>query len=243
MARKTELSCRPLRYREIARTVDVTERALRDTDPFFNYVFFPPPDAKYTRISKLGARFVLYIQYAYYVSQKEAITLDGGDGFITYDSAPNGLSLLRKIFQRMVQSIASVVIFLIITLAGTKEQHHRLKETRQQDEASKDTVNGGQLDDVFMIDTLAVTPDKQGLGYGSVLLEAVISQADAQSRRSYLYTRPQITPFYEKFGFVVVATYPVGENNPTWTRPPVQRVIMVREPTLKDAQGEEEQSK
>ncbi|KAL6299952.1 hypothetical protein BKA93DRAFT_829522 [Sparassis latifolia] len=215
---KTEVACRPLRYREIPRTVDVTERVFRDT-PFFNYVFFPSPDARDPRVCKLGARLVTTIQNANYVSQKEAITVDGGDGFVTFVSPRNGLSPWRKIFQRMMQTLAFVFIFLITKLTSTEEQRQRMKETRQRNNALRGSVIGGQLDDVFLIDILAVSPDKQSLG-------------------------PQTRPFYEKFGFAVVAAYSLGDKNPTWTSPPVQRVIMVREPTLlKDARGEEVQPK
>ncbi|GBE88992.1 predicted protein [Sparassis crispa] len=184
---KTEVACRPLRYREIPRTVDVTERVFRDT-PFFNYVFFPSPDARDPRVCKLGARLVTTIQNANYVSQKEAITVDGGDGFVTFVSPRNGLSPWRKIFQRMMQTLAFVFIFLITKLTSTEEQRQRMKETRQRNNALRGSVIGGQLDDVFLIDILAVSPDKQSLGYGCMLLEAVTSQCTVICRCFYEYS-------------------------------------------------------
>ncbi|KAL6304247.1 hypothetical protein BKA93DRAFT_784532 [Sparassis latifolia] len=170
---KTEVGCRPLKYREIPSTVDVKMRAFRD-NPFINYIFQPPPDAREPRVGKLCTFF--YIECVYYVSQREAIAIDGGDGYITYGSASNALSPLRKMFRRMLQAVVFCFLVLIFMLAGTKEQRQRLKEARLKSHAAKDGAIGGQRDDMFAIDTLAVSPDKQGMGYGSALLQAVTSR-------------------------------------------------------------------
>jgi GNAT superfamily N-acetyltransferase len=53
---------------------------------------------------------------------------------------------------------------------------------------------------------IGVDPTVQGKGYGSVLMESLVSRARAAGERFALVTdRPINVPFYEKFGFQVVS--------------------------------------
>lgn len=46
-------------------------------------------------------------------------------------------------------------------------------------------------------------------------------QADAQSRGIWLLTNLYTTGFYARFGFKVVESISLGDDNPTWEKGPV----------------------
>ena len=53
------------------------------------------------------------------------------------------------------------------------------------------------------------------------------SQADAEGRAMYLgSSNIANTFFYESHGFVEVASFLLGEDNPTWKEPPVKMLVV-----------------
>ena len=56
----------------------------------------------------------------------------------------------------------------------------------------------------WYLDGLAVSPNAQGKGIGSLLLQPILQQADRQGEICYLYTStPRAVKFYQRHGFVV----------------------------------------
>lgn len=72
------------------------------------------------------------------------------------------------------------------------------------------------------VNALATHPDFQRRGYGGALVDAVTSLADAEGRSTYLFSsNPINTEFYNSHGFFTLAELLVGEDEPTWKKPPV----------------------
>lgn len=62
---------------------------------------------------------------------------------------------------------------------------------------------------------VAVDPSLQGRGLGTALLRHGLARADASGTPCYLETsHPSNLPFYERHGFVVAATTPLGRGGP-----------------------------
>jgi ribosomal protein S18 acetylase RimI-like enzyme len=77
----------------------------------------------------------------------------------------------------------------------------------------------------WYLDGLAVSPEAQGQGLGSLLLQPVLQQADRQGEPCYLYTSTErAVRFYQRQGFVVVrdAVQILQDAPPLWmmTRSP-----------------------
>ena len=49
----------------------------------------------------------------------------------------------------------------------------------------------------------------------------LLAQADTQSRGIWLLTNLYTTGFYAHFGFIVVGSFSLGDDNPTWEKGPV----------------------
>ncbi|GBE78169.1 hypothetical protein BKA93DRAFT_302224 [Sparassis latifolia] len=227
-----EVVCRPLRYDEISKAVDVTEEAFRD-NPLVDYLH-NTPDARDSRLVRIGRKAASMIQSSHYVRSKEMLGINGGDGSVMYRSPLTLLSQPRRVLERTLRVILMAILSVCFRLINSREQWQRFQETRKKgDAAAKDSI-GDQIEDMFAIDLLAVAPEKQRIGYGSALVGAVTAKADAHSKGTWLITRPPTAGFYERLSFTVVGEYTLGESNPTWTKPPVEMVVMVREPKLLD---------
>lgn len=81
----------------------------------------------------------------------------------------------------------------------------------------KEVVMADSLERGFWyVGFLAVDPDCQGQGVGSVLLQSVVDKADKEDLPVYLETgNPRNVPWYEKFGFATVYTEKAGFMGPT----------------------------
>lgn len=72
------------------------------------------------------------------------------------------------------------------------------------------------------VNALATHPDFQRRGYGGALVDAITSLADAEGRSTYLFSsNPINTEFYNSHGFFTLAELMVGDDDPTWKKPPV----------------------
>ncbi len=67
----------------------------------------------------------------------------------------------------------------------------------------------------WYLDSLAVSPSKQGKGIGSLLLQPVLQQADRQGEICYLFTSTdRAVKFYQRHGFVVRDELRVSNDAP-----------------------------
>ena len=91
---------------------------------------------------------------------------------------------------------------------------------------------------------MSTAPEKQGLGYAGSLVNQLAAmvrlhdiadilcsfassvQADAQLRGIWLLTNLYTTGFYERFGFKVIESISLGDDNPTWKKGPVVLCIV-----------------
>ena len=66
---------------------------------------------------------------------------------------------------------------------------------------------------------LSVSPQRQGRGLGSVLLEAGLARCDAEVGLAYLESsNPRNVPLYERFGFVASSRFSVEGSPDSMTR-------------------------
>ncbi len=74
---------------------------------------------------------------------------------------------------------------------------------------------------------IGVVPDKQGKGYGSVLLQRALERCDTAGQLAYLEaSSARSVPLYQRHGFEVVGTIQVGSSPPLFS--------MVRKPALRN---------
>ncbi|TFY54738.1 hypothetical protein EVJ58_g8681 [Rhodofomes roseus] len=117
-----------------------------------------------------------------------------------------------------------------IRKSRTAEQKKRIAEMMSKQDAAIKSALGDKIQGMFAVEGLATHPNKQGRGYGSALMAAANAKADALGVASWLSSSNIAnTAFYESCGFAVVKEFAIGEDNPTWTEPPVIVRIMARE--------------
>ncbi|KAI0700764.1 hypothetical protein BC835DRAFT_363837 [Cytidiella melzeri] len=111
----------------------------------------------------------------------------------------------------------------------SEEQRRRLDEWLKTSERVADETLGTSRKDMAYIATLATAPAQQGRGYASALVKMVVDEADAQGRMTWLMSSNIAnTGFYNDHGFITKAKIILGQDNPTWDRPPVVICLMVR---------------
>ncbi|CCL98798.1 uncharacterized protein FIBRA_00803 [Fibroporia radiculosa] len=209
---------KPMGYAHIFTSVR-TENAAFENDPLLRYVR-NAPDARFGDIYRAVA-FVA--QLVLDVHREEALTIGNGDAFVTY--------LLKE------DPFYGVVFPLLkkLDVFSSPEQHRRRTEWFEKRQVAFKEAFGENLDDMIYLMELATSPQKQGLGYGSKLIQAVTDLADATERRVWLTSSNVAnTTFYEHAGFVTLAEFTVGDSNPTWTESPIRVQIMSREPRRPD---------
>ncbi|EPT01389.1 hypothetical protein FOMPIDRAFT_1120465 [Fomitopsis schrenkii] len=90
---------------------------------------------------------------------------------------------------------------------------------------------GGGVGNMFAVHDLAAHPKRQGRGYGKALLNAANAKADALGLTTWLASSNiNNTAFYESCGFKTVREFSVGDDDPTWAKPPV--ILKIVRPPL-----------
>ncbi|KAI0346794.1 hypothetical protein BDW22DRAFT_461668 [Trametopsis cervina] len=129
---------------------------------------------------------------------------------------------LDKVLHRVVYGVISPELL-------TKQQNDRLAEFSTKFRKALLESIGDERLEMYELGGLATRPSKQGLGYGSAMVNFVTGLADANRRGTWLgSSNVANTGFYESFGFRTVAEFVVGESDPTWTDPPVLVKVMSR---------------
>ncbi|KAI0700774.1 hypothetical protein BC835DRAFT_366192 [Cytidiella melzeri] len=106
---------------------------------------------------------------------------------------------------------------------SSEEQQKRVNEWTKTSERVADETLGESRKDMAYIALLATKPIQQGRGYASALVKMAVDEADAQGRITWLLSSNIAnTGFYNSHGFIAKAKITLGEDNPTWNRPPVE---------------------
>jgi len=118
------------------------------------------------------------------------------------------------------------------SLLLSPEQHKREAEVvTKMEEVEK--VLGDRVKDIWHINLLSTEPESQGKGYAGGLLDAIITRADAKGQAIWLFSSVMGVELYEQHGFVRIAQFLLGDNNPTWKKDPAPVALMLREPGQK----------
>jgi len=210
---------RPMKYADIPNVV-ATHRAAFANDPVWSYMF-KTPDSTCSRLSRWLDSLVFFLQCLGHVHARKMVVVNNGDAYLYFDLPGGKPTVVERIIGRSTSSIRK---------ARTAEQEKRMGETMQKQDAAIKAAIGERMHSMFAAHDLATHPGKQGRGYGSALMAAANAKADALGLASWLSSSNIAnTAFYESCGFVVVREFAIGDENPTWTKPPIIVRIMVRE--------------
>jgi len=225
---KEKLRPEPLTFGDLPHTVDATVRANWD-DPLGKYADYTP-DSRETpaqRASRL--KISMYTMFIDDIRRHEVWTINHGDSILRFSPAPVTVPRGRKTLNGLINGFVRRFLNLF-TLFRSKEQKKRRVEIHEKLTAAIASALGDRVAELISLDGLSTAPEKQGLGYASVLVDELVAMADAQSRGTWLTTTHQTQTFYAQFGFKTIATFSVGEANPTWREDPVIVCLMQREP-------------
>ncbi|KZT73054.1 hypothetical protein DAEQUDRAFT_722157 [Daedalea quercina L-15889] len=210
---------------KVIRFVNVPRAASTKTaafahDPLFEYMR-NTPDAEESRLIRLLDYLTNFLQFIVRAHVQRALVVDGGYAYVAFGVPGDITSSLERVASAMIRCIRK---------ARTPEQNKRWSETMEKQDAAIQEAIGERIRGMFCVYDLAAHPDRQGRGYGSALMAAANAKADDLGLASWLVSSNiNNTAFYESCGFVTVRQFAVGEDNPTWTKPPVVVSIMVRE--------------
>ncbi|GBE83447.1 hypothetical protein SCP_0504960 [Sparassis crispa] len=215
-----------LNYNEIPQAIETGVRACEE-DSLFRYLIYDTQNAD-KRCRRQRYWLFYYLGIATAVHHREALTIDRGNSLVILRPAPN--SRKDTLFDRTWKPVHTLVVRFLMAF-DTKIQKERHAEfTRKLTITLKDTI-ADRIYDMMWLDGESTARDKQGLGYDFMLVGYAAGKADILGRAiwscSYSTRR---TELYEKFGFLTVGEFTVGEDNPTWDKPPVLIRVMVRQP-------------
>ncbi|GBE83450.1 hypothetical protein SCP_0504990 [Sparassis crispa] len=218
----------PLRYAEVSKAVK-SGVAANLPDPLSRYLLYDNPDVNRSVFLDQRYRVIYSLGISDAVHRHVAFTVNHGDSLIILEPAPNSLPP-KKCLERIAGAVRGTIV-RYLELFNSKEQKKRSKEFKEQVEATLKTTIGDQVDDMMLLEGFCTTPDKQGRGYGTALAKHVGAIADAQGRSTWLLSSNVAnTGYYENLDFWTVGEFSLGDNNPTWKKPPIIIRIMVRKP-------------
>ncbi|KAF9051762.1 hypothetical protein BJ165DRAFT_1451166 [Panaeolus papilionaceus] len=156
---------------------------------------------------------------------KIMLTIDHGNAFI--------LAVPGNYQQTWLDKLASWMHIVVRKFTLTTEQNKRFDVVEEK--KSKGIKEAPELGDnvpsMLFVGSLATHPDHRGRGYGSALLKSVTDIADGLGQKAWLSSsNKDNTKFYNAHGFKTVKEVVVGDDNPTWNKPPIVLSLMVREP-------------
>jgi N-acetylglutamate synthase-like GNAT family acetyltransferase len=81
---------------------------------------------------------------------------------------------------------------------------------------------GSRAKEMMLLRHLATDPSCQGRGYGGALVDYMNTLADEEDlAMSLLWSNIANNDFYYSHGFIAIADFSLGDNNPTWEKEPV----------------------
>lgn len=209
-----------MRYRDIL-TVRASKKAAFKDDPMVEYLTDQETTTKSSLRAMLNTIFAIFM-WILIVRDGYGYTIDGGKGCMTYLDPRQPRNPVLSIVERFV------AMFRFQETEEIKRRRQELGEKHAK--AIKDAL-GNRKADMFYLERLWVDPATQGRGYGYSLAKVATDAADAASRPIYLdSSNINNTKFYNSVGFATVATFTIGDDNPTWNKPPIVLSIMLKEP-------------
>ncbi|KAF8897730.1 hypothetical protein BD779DRAFT_398403 [Infundibulicybe gibba] len=216
-------SVTPLRVVHAARAAKTYTDAFAD-DPLFRYM---RADQEQTLFRRMIERLFLTIALPFFIYQQICLTVMAGRSFIMMDppKAAARPGRPRRLFEQLI-----ALVMKGLRVLKTAEQ----KKVDEFDEKRKNLTTktlGDRVDQMFYVGCLATEPASQGRGYGSALMQAAISLADATNQALWLITATEEdVEFYNMHGLKTMGETVLGEGNETWHEVPVIIRLMVREP-------------
>ncbi|KAI1792523.1 hypothetical protein LXA43DRAFT_324646 [Ganoderma leucocontextum] len=208
-----DIDVRPLRYSELPRAVKCSRDAIA-SDSLTRYLAGGDHSPG---VYKLRETVLTTLSFATSIRTRRILTIDHGDAICGYRLPEDKPSKMLLLLARLSKAM------------GAKEYAKRSTEVRDAISELLETSLGDRIADMIEIQSLATSPKQQGRGYGTALVEAVVSLADEQGRAVFLVTTDAYR-FYEFVGFKLVRERLVGVDNPTWDGAPVAIRIMLKEP-------------
>ncbi|KAJ3488792.1 hypothetical protein NLI96_g2578 [Meripilus lineatus] len=180
----------------------------------------PPQDNTGSRLRKAAVRASTRLSWTIQVYQGRAWTIESGDAAVICvepykeSQRPRKDKALEAIVRRFMR---------IQVLFDTKEQQKRRKEIGTKMEQLAEATLGEMQKEMVNLASIMTKPEKQGRGYGTALGKIVTDIADAEARDSWLFSSnvEANTGFYNNLGYITVATFLLGDDNPTWRERPV----------------------
>ncbi|KAH9934445.1 uncharacterized protein BXZ73DRAFT_45696, partial [Epithele typhae] len=84
---------------------------------------------------------------------------------------------------------------------------------------------GDRVEDMYEVQGLAVTLEKQGRGYATALMRTILDKSDADGKDSWVITGRSHT-FYATLGYTIVGKGQTGGENLTWPHGPVDWIVV-----------------
>lgn len=219
------VSPRPMHYADLPAVVRTNEAAFKE-DPFIHWLR-DTPDYKGGGLPAYAHLTETYTAWSFRVANGTAWTVDDGAAIVCYGAA----KITRGRTEKAVEAVAGRLFSVASVFTNTPQQRKRGEEIRAKHTVAFKEALGDRELEVIHLQVLATHPDKQGHGYGSALVRTVTGIADAQGRATVLTSsNPINTGFYNSLRFVEKAQIVLGNDDPTWTDPPVVLLVMVREP-------------
>ncbi|EKM56557.1 uncharacterized protein PHACADRAFT_253756 [Phanerochaete carnosa HHB-10118-sp] len=215
-----------MQYKDVPKVYETIEKSIA-ADPLDRYMSNTPDNHKKTKRWKAGRKAMIYLQWYKAIYDEAAWTVNRGESLIGLGDPTRKESPLDKV----LGSLFVQLIKGIRDLAESKEQRKRSTEFMNKAMNTAKEVLGDRTTKMIEVSGLATTPERQGRGYATALAHLATDLADARGVQSWLMSSNTINRgFYHELGFEIVATFYVGNDNPTWNEPPVPIDIMVREP-------------
>ncbi|KZT74809.1 hypothetical protein DAEQUDRAFT_719990 [Daedalea quercina L-15889] len=222
-----------LAFSDLPHTVDAAVRANAD-DPLGHYMHDTPDNHETPAERANRTKVAIYLMFIDDIRRGESWTINHGDSILRFSPAPVTVPRGRKALNDLIAGIINNFLN-IYKIFQTKEQGKRRAEFRDKLKATIEKALSDRVPELISLDGLSTAPERQGLGYASILVSELAAMADAQSRGIWLLTNFHTTTFYARFGFKVAGTFLMGEGNPTWDKDPVVVCIMLREHDEKSA--------
>ncbi|TFY59516.1 hypothetical protein EVJ58_g5729 [Rhodofomes roseus] len=154
---------------DLPHTVDASLRANWD-DPVSHYLEDTPdadeaPDLRVTR-----TKVAMYAMFADDIRRRELWTINHGDSIMRFSPAPVTVPRGRKALNKLIVGIVQGFL-KVFTVFRTKEQKKRREELQKKLKATIANALGDRVPELFSLDGLSTAPEKQGLGYASLLVD------------------------------------------------------------------------
>ncbi|KAJ3536139.1 hypothetical protein NM688_g6878 [Phlebia brevispora] len=208
---------RPLGYTDIPRAVQSTNDAFK-TDPMTRYVI-ETPDKSDTTLHRVSHDANLFATYASLVHKGTAWTIEDGSSIVSYHPAKESQPdwSVDKLIRRILPYVFAYRKYL-----QSPEQRKRDQEVSDKVDKIIEEAIGERTDAMIYLNMAATAPARQGRGYGSTLARIVITKADEERCAVWLVSSNKLNEkFYNSLGFETKAETTIGDDNPTWSEPPL----------------------